>query len=293
MGAVTKKKPTAKKVKSKKTLIPAKTKKVVAKTKKLVRAKNKLVADNTKSAIELLFPKKVATAIPQPVNKKEKKKVKKKVYALKKPFDAYCAMAIMEKILSQKKNELSSGIKDDAFKIFYSMLDKGLHHDSFVGKYQDKKYAEATALFTLKRKGAISEELAQTLIKYGIDFDRTVSDTPACEDSYILNPELFHADQTILKKIADALSNVEGIDLSSVFIQTTAESCTQPTIINDINDNTIPSIVKKVTNEKERLDLLDQVTQLQISSAKLGGDAWNTETAKEVALAILKDLGIV
>ena len=205
-----------------------------------------------------------------------------------KPFDVYCALVIIEKIVEYKKGELARKFKGDAWDRFYDMLKQGEHPDTFSGQFQDAQtsHAEASALFTMKTKqGEISEPLAEVLDKNGIPYQKIVI---VPEKGYRINPNLFgtKADQEILGKIAKAIEGIEGIDPEEVFIPT------DPISNSFMSDQTLPSIMA-VPDEKTRVKLLKKVTSLQISHATLGDETWNSEKAKEAALEILEAAGVL
>lgn len=272
-----------------KKLVAAKTKKVVAK-KKLVASKIKKVKEPT--PMEKLFPKKEEAAVKKTKLPPKQKTEDLKRIAFKKPFDQYCALAICENKLAHEKEKADKVVREEALNLFISAFEKGEQCDSFIG-YQQSDFTETSALFVLKKKGHISEELAQEFLSWGVDFNREVQHDPPCTDSYILNPELFHADQAMLKKIADALQGVEDIDLSSIFLPSQPEECVEPQAINDINENTIASICTKVTDKEVRKELVKKVTTIQISQAQMDGKLWKSESSYEEATRILKKIGVI
>lgn len=279
------------KVPQKKTkkLVAAKTKKVVAK-KKLVASKIK--KDKEPTAMEKLFPKKEEKSVTKTKLSPKQKPEEIKRIAFKKPFDQYCALAICENKLVHEKEKAYKVVREEALDLFISSFEKGEQCDSFIG-YQQSDFIETSALFVLKKKGHISEDLAQEFLKWGVDFNREVPHDPPCTDSYILNPELFHADQAMLKKIADALQGVEGIDLSSIFLPSQPEECVEPQAINEFNENTLASICTKIPDKEVRKELVKKVTTIQISQAQMDGKLWKSESSYEDATRILKKIGVI
>jgi hypothetical protein len=246
------------------------------------KAPKKDKAQEVKEAIDLVFP-------PRPEEAQDKKQPKpapkeRLLVDMKKPFDVFCALTVLEKIISDRKDGLAKAFKQDAWEMFYGMLKKGEKPDSFLGRFQDKGHAEATALFTLKiKQGEISECLAEDLKKNGIPFKEIVL---VPEKGYRLNPDLFGADQETLGKIAQAIQGIEGIDPSDIFLP-----C-DPISNSFMSEDTL-SAVMAVKNEKLKLRLLSKITTRQVADAKLGTEDWNTDKAKEAAIAILKDAGVL
>ena len=268
----TKTKPTKKptKVVTKKTAAPKTT----------AAPKKKVLSQKAQDAINTVF-KKPAVA---PAKLKRKTTKEHHTIQMKKPFDVYCALAILDKIVEYKKGELARTFKGDSFHIFYDLLKKGEHPESFTGRFQDKHHAEAKALFTLKKRHEITDELAEVLTQHGIIFSQT---TISPDASYRLNPDLFGADQETLAKLAEAIKKVDGLDPETVFLP-----C-EPVSMNLITEETIPSIMEKVKNDKDRAELIRKITSLQISNATLGGETWNSDAAKDAAIKILKDFGVI
>jgi len=122
------------------------------------------------------------------------------------------------------------------------------------------------------------------LTQHGISFSQT---TIAPDASYRLNPDLFGADQETLAKLAEAIKKVDGLDPETVFLP-----C-DPVSMNLITEETIPSIMEKVKNDKDRAELIRKITSRQISNATLGGETWNSDAAKDAAIKILKDFGVI
>jgi len=290
MAAIKKKKEEKTVQKKTKNLVAAKIKKVAGK-KKLVASKVKveIKKDRETTPMEKLFPKK--EKVVKKTKQTEKEKELKRIL-LKKPFDQYCALAIYEKEIASKKEKADKVIRDEALNLFISSLQRGEHLQSFEG-YQQSDFTEVSALFVLKKKGDISEEIAQELLKWGVDFNRELPHDPPCADSYILNPELFHADQAMLKKIADALQGIEGIDLTSIFLPSQPDVCVEPQAINDLNENTLASICEKVTDKEVRKELVRKLTIIQISQAKMDGKLWNSESSYADATQLLKKIGVI
>jgi len=251
-------------------------------TNKKVAAAKKVVTKKAQSVIDQVF-KKAEPKKPKKLKKRPNIK-ERTVVPMGKNFDVYCALAILDKVVEAQKKEFSKEFKDASFHVFYDMLKEGDHPESFIGQYQNKQHAEAQALFTLKRRHEISDDLAEVLLSHDISFSRIVTEADA---SYMLNPNLFGADQEVLAKLAEAIKGVEGLDPADVFLP-----C-EPVSQNFITDETIASVMEKVTNDKERSKIIKQITSLQIASTTLGGEEWNSQTAKDAAIKILKDFGLL
>jgi hypothetical protein len=252
-------------------------------TNKKVAAKKKAITKKAQSAIDQLFKKAEPPKKPKKLKKRPSSK-ERTVVPMGKNFDVYCALAILDKVVEAQKKVFSKEFKDASFHIFYDMLKEGDHPESFIGQYQNKQHAEARALFSLKRGHELSDDLAAVLLKHGISFSRIVTEADA---SYMLNPNLFGADQEVLAKLAEAIKGVEGLDPADVFLP-----C-EPVSQNFITDETIASVMEKVTNDKERAKIIKQITSLQIASTTLGDEEWNSQTAKDAAIKILKDFGLL
>jgi len=236
-----------------------------------------------KTAIDEVFGKAVKdkTVQKKDVVKKPKAKPKKirKTHNFDKPFDTFIALTLMKNVIEEERSKLARKFKGAAFEIFMDqMATTGEKPESFTAKGD-----EGTALYSLKLRSAISDELAEKLEKLNIPY--TTHEIAA--DGLMLNPDIMW-DQELLEKMAKALKNVKELEpyFSTIFLSQ------EPTYSYALTAETISHVLENVTNTKQRTALIKALTSLAMSQPKLNGGTEESEEVVQRALQLLSEKGV-
>jgi hypothetical protein len=276
--------------------------------KKTVTKKSKKVASKKKPnihAIKDVFGAKIAATSVDPsslntttccpplkkayAKSNKKKRKNRRTIKFAKPFDLLIALTLVDKVIAEKKEKMLPGFKTAAFSVFEQMLLNGERPDlDPASKSFKAKCDEFTALFSLKMKNIISEDLAKTLDKYKVPY-KVHKSSDSSNPPLQLNQELFYLPQEKLAKLAEAIKGVKELQGIQVF---TPQDPLMDATAYAMSDDTLPAVMA-IKNVKERTKILKALTTLAFSAQMIDGETEESDKAIAKALLVLSQKGVL
>lgn len=242
--------------------------------------KKKKKDTDLQKAVDEVFGKAVKKT-KKVVDKKPKTKPKKsrKTRLMDKPFDVFIALTLMKNVIEEERAKLAKKFKGAAFEIFLEQMSQiGDKPDSFTARGD-----EGTALYSLKLRSSVSEDVAETLTR----LDIPLKTFEIAADGLMLNPDIMW-DQELLGKMATALKKVKELKpyFNTIFLSQ------EPTYSYQFTDETISGVLETVTKPKERLKLIKAITTIAMSQPKLNGGTAENDEVVQRALQLLSEKGV-
>jgi len=171
-------------------------------------------------------------------------------------FDLYVALTVVENLIKEPRENMQAQMKVAALDIF----DDQVREDGATVNFKGVSNDSSANVQCRKRSHGIPAEMRSLLDEHKISYDVLESQ----ERRYIINPEIL-TNQELLGKLALALKNAPGLEGVQV-VQVQEASVKLQT-----NDQTMKDI-QKVGNPEVRKSLLEGVTTIAFSHAKMGLD---------------------
>lgn len=211
-------------------------------------------------AINEIFGAAPAAAAP----KKTSKKKKAEEVEMPQGFDLYVALAVVENLIKEPKENIAAQMKVAAFDIF----DEQVAEDGAIVNFTGVREGAAASVQCKNRHNGIPDEMRPLLDEHKIYYETIV----AQEKRYVVNPEIVN-NQELLGRLAIVLKNFDGPQV--VLTQ-------DPIVKLQATEQTIKDI-QKVKNPEVRKSLLEGIKTIAFSYTKMSLDR---------AIETLKTMGI-